>query len=86
MIVLEIDEKGNKEVRKVILSDKINRKNVWVIGEALSQTWVSNSKMFPAPRFDIVIGICDDIENVEKELPRSSGWDSVDIERLTVKA
>jgi hypothetical protein len=82
IIVLEMKKDGEKKVRKVIMSENIDSSNVENISQALSAQWISNSKMFPAPRYDIVIGICDELTNIEREIPKSRGWDSVNIETL----
>jgi hypothetical protein len=82
IIVLEIKENGIKQVQKVIVSDEINDTNVGTIAKALSKLWGTNSKMFPAPRYDIVIGVCENIKIIENEIPKSRGWESVHIESL----
>lgn len=86
ILVLEIRKGGDKKVRKIFLSEKVNEKNIEAIAHALSQKWVLTSKQFPAPRYDIAIGICDDLENVERETPRSHGWGIVNVESLVAKA
>ena len=86
MVVLKIGEGGDKEVRRIFLSEMVNETNIQAIVDALSQKWLLTSKQFPAPQFDIALGICDDLKNVEREIPRSHGWDAVHIEPLFAQA
>jgi hypothetical protein len=86
MVVLEHGKSREKKVVLIIETGQIDSHNVHVFAHEFSKEWCVNSKKYPAPQYDIVIGAWDDLKNAKQSMRDSYGWDNAPLEQFALEA
>jgi hypothetical protein len=82
MVVLKQGEDRSKKVILIIEAGQNDNQNIHMFAQEFSKEWCINSKKYPSPQFDIVIGAWDNLKNAEQSMRDSYGWESARFEKL----
>jgi hypothetical protein len=73
---------SEKKVISVFESEPISKENIAIVSKVLMKKLKEESKRYPSPKYDILIGTANDIHSIKQRVGTTSGWNSIEVEPL----